>query len=49
MTMERVALPPVNLLYAWELGANFGHIGAFLPLARALRERGLPTPPWIPG
>ncbi len=29
-----------NLLYAWEFGANLGHIGAFLPLARALRERG---------
>ena len=29
-----------KLLYAWEFGANFGHIGAFLPLARALRERG---------
>ena len=29
-----------NLLYAWEFGANFGHIAAFLPLARALRQRG---------
>jgi UDP:flavonoid glycosyltransferase YjiC (YdhE family) len=29
-----------KLLYAWEFGANFGHIGAFLPLARALRQRG---------
>jgi UDP:flavonoid glycosyltransferase YjiC (YdhE family) len=29
-----------NLLYAWEFGAGLGHIGAFLPLARALRERG---------
>lgn len=29
-----------KLLYAWEFGANFGHIGAFLPLARALRTRG---------
>jgi UDP:flavonoid glycosyltransferase YjiC (YdhE family) len=29
-----------KLLYAWEFGANLGHIGAFLPLARALRERG---------
>lgn len=28
-----------KLLYAWEFGANFGHIGAFLPLARALRAR----------
>lgn len=29
-----------TVFYAWELGANLGHIGAFLPLARALRERG---------
>jgi UDP:flavonoid glycosyltransferase YjiC (YdhE family) len=29
-----------KLLYAWEFGANLGHIGAFLPLARALRQRG---------
>jgi UDP:flavonoid glycosyltransferase YjiC (YdhE family) len=29
-----------NLLYAWEFGAGMGHIGAFLPLARALREQG---------
>ena len=29
-----------KLLYAWEFGANLGHIGAFLPLARALRARG---------
>src|SRR5438477_13210418 len=29
-----------RLLYAWEFGANFGHIGAFLPLGRALRDRG---------
>jgi UDP:flavonoid glycosyltransferase YjiC (YdhE family) len=29
-----------RILYAWELGNNFGHIGAFLPLARALRQRG---------
>ena len=29
-----------KLFYAWEFGANFGHIGAFLPLARALRQRG---------
>ena len=29
-----------NLLYAWEFGANLGHVGAFLPLARALRQRG---------
>ncbi len=29
-----------KLLYAWEFGAGLGHIGAFLPLARALRKRG---------
>jgi hypothetical protein len=29
-----------KLFYAWEFGANFGHIGAFLPLGRALRDRG---------
>lgn len=29
-----------NILYAWEFGANLGHIGAFLPLARALRDQG---------
>jgi UDP:flavonoid glycosyltransferase YjiC (YdhE family) len=29
-----------NLLYAWEFGANFGHIGTFLPLARTLQQRG---------
>lgn len=29
-----------NLVFAWELGGNLGHLGKFLPLARALRERG---------
>ncbi|MBE0625690.1 MAG: hypothetical protein IH606_12855 [Burkholderiales bacterium] len=29
-----------RLLYAWEFGANLGHIGPFLPLARNLRQRG---------
>jgi UDP:flavonoid glycosyltransferase YjiC (YdhE family) len=28
-----------SVFYAWELGANLGHIGTFLPVARALRER----------
>ena len=28
------------IVYAWEFGANLGHIGTFLPVARALRERG---------
>ncbi len=37
------ALPGVkkaHLFYAWEFGANLGHIGTFLPVARVLRERG---------
>jgi hypothetical protein len=29
-----------RILYVWELGADFGHISAFLPVARRLRERG---------
>lgn len=29
-----------KIFYAWEFGANFGHIGAFRSLARGLRERG---------
>ncbi|MBS0323505.1 MAG: UDP-glucuronosyltransferase [Proteobacteria bacterium] len=29
-----------SVLYAWEFGANLGHIGTFLPVARALRQRG---------
>lgn len=29
-----------RLFYAWEFGANLGHIAAFLPLARALRDQG---------
>lgn len=29
-----------KVLYAWELGAGLGHLGAFLPLARALRDKG---------
>ena len=29
-----------RIAYAWELGGGFGHIGPFLPLARALRQRG---------
>lgn len=32
-----------QLLYAWELGSGLGHLGAFLPLARTLRERGHQT------
>lgn len=37
------ALPGIkkkSLFYAWEFGANLGHIGTFLPVARSLRERG---------
>jgi UDP:flavonoid glycosyltransferase YjiC (YdhE family) len=29
-----------SILYAWEFGANLGHVGAFMPLARALRDEG---------
>ena len=29
-----------QVVYAWELGANLGHMGAFLPLARELRAHG---------
>lgn len=28
-----------SILYAWEFGANLGHIGTFLPIARELRDR----------
>ncbi|HEY6898912.1 MAG TPA: hypothetical protein VI279_16755 [Rhodocyclaceae bacterium] len=28
------------MFYAWEFGANLGHIGPFLPLGRALRDAG---------
>jgi UDP:flavonoid glycosyltransferase YjiC (YdhE family) len=29
-----------RVLYAWELGANLGHVAAFLPVAQALRDGG---------
>jgi hypothetical protein len=29
-----------RVVYAWDLGANQGHMGAFLPLARELRAHG---------
>jgi UDP:flavonoid glycosyltransferase YjiC (YdhE family) len=29
-----------RILYAWELGANLGHFGQFIPLARRLRSSG---------
>ena len=29
-----------RIFYAWEFGANLGHIGAFLPLGLALRDQG---------
>ena len=28
------------ILYAWEFGANLGHVGTFLPVAKELRQRG---------
>jgi len=40
------AKPPRSILYAWEFGANLGHIGTFLPIARELRERGS-TVHWV--
>jgi UDP:flavonoid glycosyltransferase YjiC (YdhE family) len=30
----------LSVLYGWEFGATLGHIGAFLPLGRALRDKG---------
>jgi len=30
----------LSVFYAWEFGANLGHIGTFLPVARELRARG---------
>lgn len=35
-----------SILYAWEFGANLGHIGTFLPIARELREQGA-TVHWV--
>lgn len=29
-----------SILYAWEFGANLGHVGTFLPVARELRSHG---------
>lgn len=29
-----------NVLFAWELGGAYGHLGRMLPLAQALRQRG---------
>ena len=29
------------VMYAWEFGANLGHVGTFLPVARELRQRGM--------
>ena len=31
------------IVYAWEFGANLGHIGTFLPVARALPAPPLPS------
>lgn len=30
----------MNILFSWELGANFGHLARQLPIAHALRQRG---------
>lgn len=35
-----------SILYAWEFGANLGHIGTFLPIARELRTHGA-TVHWV--
>jgi UDP:flavonoid glycosyltransferase YjiC (YdhE family) len=35
-----------SVLYAWEFGANLGHIGTFLPIARELRNHGS-TVHWV--
>lgn len=29
-----------RIIYAWELGGDYGHIGSFMPLAQELRKRG---------
>lgn len=29
-----------RIIYAWELGGDYGHIGSFMPLAQELRRRG---------
>jgi UDP:flavonoid glycosyltransferase YjiC (YdhE family) len=29
-----------SILYSWEFGANLGHIGTFLPIAKELRDHG---------
>lgn len=29
-----------RIIYAWELGGDYGHIGSFMPLAQELRNRG---------
>jgi hypothetical protein len=29
-----------RILYAWEIGSGYGHVGSFLPVALKLRERG---------
>ena len=38
---QRPSKPPARrILYTWELGGDYGHIGTFLPLALKLREQG---------
>lgn len=34
------AVKMANILFAWELGGAYGHLGRMLPVAKALRERG---------
>lgn len=33
------SLTKTNITYAWELGNSFGHVGAFLPVAMALKNQ----------
>ena len=38
---ERAPGGQPSVLYAWEFGANLGHIGTFLPVAKELRRRSM--------
>lgn len=37
--VDRLSRAKHSILYAWEFGANLGHIGTFLPIAKQLRQR----------
>jgi UDP:flavonoid glycosyltransferase YjiC (YdhE family) len=37
---ENIPQDMANILYAWELGNNLGHVGSFVPLAKELTRRG---------